>query len=177
LSCLRQPLQFDFAWCACLYQDPLKDLIRQFKYNQKTRLRRLFARCVKDFVQTYGLDIQQFDCIVPIPLHPTRLRERGYNQALLLAKPIAREYGIPLSADNLVRARNTKQQTLLSKKERWTNIHRAFRIKYSAGFFKKNVLIIDDLLTTGATVSEAAGTLKCAGAKTVGVLTWAITMN
>lgn len=175
LPCRKQPHQFDFAWAACLYKDPLRELIIQFKYNQKTRLRGPLARCVRDFVQTYNLDIRQFDCIAAVPLHPVRLRERGYNQALLLAERIAAAYHIPLSVGNLVRARNTRQQTLLSEKERWTNMHGAFRINHPAGFFRKNVLIIDDLLTTGATVSEAAGALKRAGAGTVGVLTLAIT--
>ena len=175
LQCRNEPYQFDFAWAACLYKDPLRDLIIQFKYYQKTRFRKPFTRCVTEFVQTYNLDIQQFDCIIPVPLHPVRFRERGYNQALLLAERIATAHQIPLSAGNLVRKRNTKQQTLLSEKERWTNMRGAFRINQPAGFFRKNILIIDDLLTTGATVSEVAGELKRAGAGTVGVLTLAIT--
>jgi predicted amidophosphoribosyltransferase len=85
------------------------------------------------------------------------------------------EYHIPLSLNSLIRTRNTKQQTLLSEKERWTNTQGAFRIKYPSKFLRKNILIIDDLLTTGATASQAAGTLKSAGAETVGVLTLAIT--
>ena len=174
-QCLKNPRQFDFGWSAFQYTGPIRDLIIRYKYNQKTRLRKLFARCMNDFVNRYSLDIRQFDWVVPIPLHAVRLRERSYNQAQLLAEPIALEYGLPLSVGNLVRARNTKQQNLLSEKERWTNIRGAFRINDSAKFSKKNILIIDDLLTTGATVSEAAGVLKSAGAKTVGVLTLAIT--
>jgi len=72
--------------------------------------------------------------------------------------------------------RNTEHQTFLTEKERWTNIEGAFKIVNSARFFGKNILIVDDLLTTGATVSEAAATLKNAGAQTVGVLTLAITV-
>jgi competence protein ComFC len=153
----------------------LKDPIRRFKYNQKTYLRKPFAQFMMAFVQTYHLDIEQFDIIVPVPLFPSRLRERGYNQSRLLAEPIAQKYHIDLSLKNLVRVRNTRHQTLLSEKERWTNIHGAFRIKHSAEFSGKNILIVDDLLTTGATASEAARTLKGAGAETVGVLTLAIT--
>jgi predicted amidophosphoribosyltransferase len=92
-----------------------------------------------------------------------------------LADVIARRYRIDLSIGNLIRVRNTEHQTLLSEKERWTNICGAFRIKNSAEFFGKNILIVDDLLTTGATASEAARTTKNAGAKTVGILTLAIT--
>ena len=128
-----------------------------------------------DFISTYHLDINQFDKIVPIPLSQSRLRERGYNQSGLLAEEISRIYKICLSKKNLVRIRNTEHQTLLSEKERWTNIYGAFRIKNLSRFSGKNILVIDDLLTTGATASEAARTLKDAGAKTVGILTLAIT--
>jgi len=169
-------LQFDFAWAACLYKDPLKRMIYQFKYNQKTYLFKSFTQLIVNFIQIYRLDIKQFDIITPIPLYPSRLRERGYNQSQLLAERIARKYHIKLSLKNLVRILNTEHQTFLTEKERWTNIHGAFRIIDSAKFSGKNILIIDDLLTTGATASEAAGTLKDAGAKTVGALTLAITV-
>lgn len=128
-----------------------------------------------DLIETYRFDINQFDMIIPIPLFPSRLRERGYNQSQLLAEEISRKYQIDLSTKGLARVRNTEHQTLLSEKERWTNICGAFRIKNPSKYSDKNILIIDDLLTTGATASEAAHTLKNAGAKTVGILTLAIT--
>jgi ComF family protein len=174
-DCIKADPAFDFAWASCLYQAPLSDLICRFKYNQKTYLRKPLAQLMIDFLETYRLDIRQFDEIVPIPLFPSRLRERGYNQSLLLAEEIGRKYKIRLSRNALTRVRETEHQTLLSEKERWTNISGAFRIKNPAKFSGKNILIIDDLLTTGATASEAARTLKDAGAKTVGILTLAIT--
>jgi len=151
-------------------------MIYQFKYNQKTYLCKPFARLITNFIQIYHLDITQFDIIIPIPLFSSRLRERGYNQSQLLAEQIAGKFRIDLSLKNLVRTRNTEHQTFLTEKERWTNIGGAFKIVNSAKFSGKNILIIDDLLTTGATVSEAAATLKDSGAKTVGVLTLAITV-
>jgi ComF family protein len=166
---------FDFAWAACPYNDPLKHLIHQYKYNQRTYLREFFARLMVDFVRAYHLDIQQFDSILPVPLHSTRLRERGYNQSQLLAERVAEEYHINLSTNNLIRARHTEHQTLLNEKERWTNIHEAFRIRHPTEVSRKNILVIDDLLTTGATASETARALKNAGAGTVGVFTLAIT--
>ena len=135
-----------------------------------------FIEFIVNFVQIYHLDIKQFDIIVPVPLFPSRLRERGYNQSELLAELIALRYHIDLSLANLVRIRNTEHQTSLTEKERWTNIKGAFKIIDSSEFSGKNILIIDDLLTTGATVSETATTLKDAKAKTVGVLTLAITV-
>jgi len=175
-QCTKTSPQYDFAWAACLYKDPLKHLIYQFKYNQKAYLSKSFAQYIANFVEIYHLDIKQFDIIVSVPLFPSRLRERGYNQSQLLAERIALKYHISHSSKNLVRTRNTKHQTFLTEKERWTNIGGAFRIINSADISGKNILIIDDLLTTGATASEAAGILKNAGAQTVGILTLAITV-
>lgn len=174
-ECAKTDPAFDFAWSACLYAEPLKTLIHSFKYGQKTGLRHLFIDLMASFVMTYGLDIAQFDLMVPVPLSSTRLRERGYNQARLLGEGMAREFSVPLSVNNLIRRRHTQQQTLLDEKERWTNIEGAFTIKHSEALAHKNILIIDDLLTTGATASEAARVLKEAGAGTVGVLALAIT--
>jgi len=128
-----------------------------------------------NFIKNYNFDIAQFDNITPIPLFPTRQRERGYNQAQLLAQLISQEFEINLSLNNIIRIKHTTSHTQLSQKERWTNIRDAFRIQNSTDIDGKNILLVDDLLTTGATSSEAARTLKKAGAKTVGVLTLAIT--
>ncbi len=174
-ECIKRNPQFDFAWAACLYHPPLRDLICTFKYNQKTLLRKPLSQLMASFINTYHLDIRQFEIITPIPLFSSRLRERGYNQSHLLSQEIALKYHIDLSTKNLIRIRNTEHQTLLCEKERWTNIDGAFRIRNPAEFQGKNILIIDDLLTTGATASEAAHTLKSAGAETVGILTLAIT--
>lgn len=175
LRCQQKEPRFDFAWAACLYAEPLKTFIHQFKYNQKTSLRVPFAELMISFIHTYQLDMAQFQLMIPVPLFPTRLRERGYNQSYLLAQGLAKAFAIELSAHHLIRVRHTRPQFLLDEKERWTNMHRAFKIKSSCAVSKKNILLIDDLLTTGATASEAAAVLKEAGAQTVGVLTLAIT--
>lgn len=176
-ECRNAEPSFDFAWSACLYEDPLKDLIHRFKYGQKTQLRRLFAEVMISFIKEYGLDTGQFDAIVPIPLSSTRSRERGYNQARLLAQELAREFSIPLAPEgnHLRRVRHTDPQSFLDEKQRWTNIKGAFTIRKLKNLQHQNILLIDDLLTTGATASEAARVLKDAGAGTVGVLTLAIT--
>ena len=174
-SCREIKPAFDFAWCACLYNDGMQKLIHQFKYNQKTFLAHYFKERIIQFIENYNLDIRQFDLIIPIPLSATRLRERGYNQSHLLATGLAEHFQIPLNLNNLIKIKNTHPQAQLSQKERWTNLHEAFRIKNLNVLNNKNTLIIDDLLTTGATASEAARVLKLAGAKTVGVLTLAVT--
>lgn len=126
------------------------------------------------FIRRHELDIAQFDQIVPVPLSPTRLRERGYNQAELLAAGVASLFNVPLSVRNLVRLRHTQSQVFLPQKERWTNISGAFTISFPNKIKGRNVLLVDDLLTTGATASEASKALKHAGARRVGVLTFAI---
>lgn len=174
-ECRNAKPSFDFAWSACLYEDPLKGLIHRFKYSQKTQLRRLFADTMISFIKEYDLDIGQFDAIVPVPLSSTRSRERGYNQAQLLALELAKEFSIPMEENQLRRTLHTAPQSLLDEKQRWTNIKGAFTIRKLKNLRRKNILLVDDLLTTGATASEAARVLKSAGAGTVGVLTLAIT--
>ena len=99
-ECRNAKPSFDFAWSACLYEDPLKELIHRFKYGQKTRLRRLFADVMISYIKEYDLDIGQFDAIVPVPLSSTRSRERGYNQAQLLARELAKEFSIPMGENH-----------------------------------------------------------------------------
>jgi len=165
---------FDSAWGTHFYNDTMKKLIHLFKYGNKTNLCHLFLNIESSFLSTYNIDLGKYNSIVAIPLHSTRKRERSYNQAQLLAEVISVKFGIPESRNNLVRTRNTKNQAALSQKERWTNIQGAFKIKYPSQFFERSVLIIDDLMTTGATVSEAARILKKAGAQRTDVLTLAI---
>ncbi|MBF0385435.1 MAG: ComF family protein [Candidatus Omnitrophica bacterium] len=172
--CAKNEPEFDFAWSACLYDETLKALVHAFKYRQKTGLRVLFGELMKTFVEKYSLDIAQFDIIVPIPLYSASLRERSYNQAELLARYISSAFDKNISVGNLIKIRPTKDQVVLSQKERWTNVQGAFRIKKPDGFKNKAILIIDDLLTTGATSSEAAVELKKSGAEIVGVFTLAI---
>ena len=174
-TCGKSEPAFDFAWSACLFNGTLKKLLHQFKYNQKTQLRKQFSQCMITFIERYNLDIDQFDFLVPIPLFVSHLRERGYNQSELLSHAISTHFKIPI-ADNLKRCRKHISQTRLSQKERWTNVQGAFTIKRKSAIKNKNILLIDDLLTTGATTSEAARSLKNNGAKKVGVLTLAITV-
>ena len=172
---LKYKPTFDFAWGACQYNQTMRSLIHHFKYGHKTILRFELSSYMFKFIDSYQMDIQQFDILVPIPLFSARYRERGFNQAHFLAQQIAHKYNLNISVNNLVRVKNTINQASLSQKDRWTNINSAFRIKPSSHFYGQSVLIIDDLLTTGATVSEVANILKKNGAKTIGVLTLAMT--
>lgn len=114
-----------------------------------------------------------YHLVVPIPLHRTRLRERGFNQSLLLAKEIGTVWGIPIDYINLQRIRPTEPQINLKGKERIRNVKGAFAVKGEKAFKGKRVLLIDDVYTTGATVSECSKVLKKARAERVDVLTLA----
>ena len=129
-----------------------------------------------DFALRHPIPIRQFDMVVPIPLHPARLRERGYNQSSLLSRGVARHWGLLHREDLLIRRKKTPTQTELGAKQRWTNLTSAFRINDSADIVGKSILVVDDLFTTGATVNAAAVTLKTAGAGQVDVFTLSLTI-
>ena len=128
-----------------------------------------------DFIDRHHIPLQKFDLISPIPLHPVKLRERGYNQSALLSLALSRHYEILHAENLLIRRKMTTTQTDLGAKQRWTNMEGAFKIKNSTGIEGKTVVLIDDLYTTGATVHSAALTLKTAGAARVCVLTFSVT--
>ena len=128
-----------------------------------------------NFIERFHIPLQKFDLITPIPLHPARLRERGYNQSALLSLGLSRHYDITHTENLLLRCKNTNTQTELGAKQRWTNMEGAFRIKNPTDAAGKSVVIIDDLYTTGATLHNAAQALKSAGAARVCVLTLSVT--
>jgi competence protein ComFC len=172
--CERSLFSFDRVWAACVYDDTMRRLIHLFKYGNKTALRHSFGKWIFNFLKEYHVPLEQFDLTVPVPLHPTRRRERGFNQAEILCQKLCERFPLNLSADNLVRVRHTRNQAVLGPKGRALNVHGAFKIKNPAAVKDKNILLVDDLYTTGATASEAAGILKEAGANGVSVLTVAI---
>jgi ComF family protein len=113
------------------------------------------------------------DVLMPVPLHPQRLREREYNQSLLLAHGLSQHLQIPLLLSCLLRVRPTAPQTSLSKKERLTNLRRAFAIDNVSSIKGQRILLIDDVFTTGTTLHECAKTLRKAGSGPVYGLTLA----
>ncbi len=128
-----------------------------------------------NYIQNYHVPLEQFHLAAPIPLHPLRLRERGFNQAELLSNLLCQQFGLTHVPDLLIRTKSTDTQTLLDQKQRFTNLEGAFKINPSQSVTDKSILLVDDLLTTGATASSAASALKAGGAAYVGVITAAIT--
>ncbi|MFH1355239.1 MAG: ComF family protein [Candidatus Omnitrophota bacterium] len=172
-ECLRRKLHFDRAFSPCLYAGTTKELIHQFKYNRKEHLGPTLSGFMIDFIKEYNLPMEYIDLVVPIPLHKSRLREREFNQAQILSSNICKEFKKDLSSDILLRSRRTKTQTELSFDERLSNIQGSFTTAKGINLKGKNILLIDDVITTGATSSEAALSLKKAGCGIVFVLTLA----
>ena len=173
LNCLKKPLEFDRAFAPCAYEGPIKELIQQFKYNNKDYLGVTMARFMVDFIREYDIPMDFLDLIIPIPLHAARLREREFNQAQILSEHIAATFDKKVLNNALLRHRYTKTQTELEPRERFSNVKESFAVKDISAVKDKNILLVDDVLTTGATSSEAASALKAAGARVVFVLTLA----
>lgn len=177
-DCLTQPKKFRMARAAMVYDHHLMAVIHRFKYAGKTRLAKPLGRLVLGAYLRYWHH-QKVDLILPVPLHPKKMRQRGFNQSYLLmdtwksiSKPMVGELGtIPVKTDVLVRNKATSPQTGLGRKPRLANIKGAFTVRFPEEVFGKRVLLVDDVYTTGATVNECAKMLLKAGAQTVDVLT------
>jgi ComF family protein len=159
--CLKHPPAFDHTVAAFKYKFPADKLIQALKFRDHLILTNFLAQAVVRQVATGA------DCIVAMPLHPVRLRERGFNQSLLLARHISRKLHIPLLPNACERVRNTPPQSALPWKERDKNMRQAFSCKADSGVRGKHVAIVDDVMTTGASVGELARALKQAGASEV----------
>jgi ComF family protein len=172
-ECLKKKLHFDRAFSPCVYEGVIKELIHEFKYQGKDYLGSLLSKLMVEFIKEYNVPVDYLDFIVCVPLHTTRLREREFNQAEILSNHIALEFKKNTLNDALRRSRYTKTQTELEENERLLNVKDSFSVTKKELIKAKNILLIDDVLTTGATSSEAAYALKNAGANIVFVLTLA----
>jgi ComF family protein len=147
------------------YDYPINRIIQAFKFNDRTGVASIFADAFQAMFES-GL-IELPDMILPIPLHRSRLQSRGYNQAGLLAQAVAERLGAPLDSHSLVRSRHTLPQFGLNKKQRRRNVKRAFEFQGEWTGRCRYVVLLDDVMTTGATLREAASELKRAGAERV----------
>jgi ComF family protein len=164
-SCLKKNPPFSLIVTFGLYEGVLAEAISLFKFHGIRRLSRPLGRLLLD------LDIPRADAVVPVPLTSQGLRRRGFNQSLLIAKVIAKKIQAPLFMDTLLKVKETPPQIGLSARERQSNLKNAFKV---AGDIKgKRILLIDDVMTTGATVTECSKVLLKAGAKEILALTLA----
>ena len=164
--CSRKPPPFEHSIIPFRYAPPLDHLLQQLKFHRRLHLAPLLGELLADAVRREGEELPEL--LRPVPMNRSRIRERGYNQALDLARILSRSLSIPLDWRCCQRVRNTPAQTTLKRNERHRNLRGAFVVK---GRLPHHVAIVDDVVTTGATVTEFARTLKRAGVRKVEV--WA----
>ncbi len=165
-NCEHRVLHFDCAVAAYRSRGVVRQLVHQFKYAKQRHLRHPVASWLRETLNDPRLRGRRFDLIIPVPLHPARQRERGFNQAELLAELLAESTNLPMR-NALERTRYTTTQTAYDRAERMENLHGAFRLRKNRDVRGLHVLLIDDVLTTGSTLSECARVLRKAGAISV----------
>lgn len=167
--CIKKSPIFDYCYSLFRYEDEVINLVHQLKFAEKIS----YARTIGEMLLTMLQDELQAkqgypECLIPVPLHKSRLKQRGFNQSIEIARVLAKKLEIPIEYDAVMRQRKTTTQTGLNAKQRQQNIKGAFcavdKINY------KHVLIIDDVVTTGSTVNELARVLKKNKVERVGVL-------
>lgn len=169
-NCAEMKLRFDFARGAVKANDLIRDVIHRFKYQRHLWLEPFLGGLLVE-AATDELSGGAWDALVPVPLHAVKLREREFNQAELIARFLGRAINLPVADRILVRNEPTPTQTELSRAERLANVRRAFSLHRQADVRGRSFILIDDVLTTGATTSACAAVLKRAGAARVGVWT------
>lgn len=164
--CRRDVYDFDLARSFGAYTPSMARAILLLKYGEMTPLGGWFASLLAQVVEEERVALEA-DAVVPVPLHPVRLRERGYNQADLIARPLARMLGLPFRSYLLVRIRPRPDKLRLTRRERWETVRGAYAPREGAHVDKLRVLLVDDVFTTGATLDACSKALRKAGAAQV----------
>ncbi|MCB9988784.1 MAG: ComF family protein [Rhodospirillales bacterium] len=168
-ACLQESPAYDGARAALVYDDASRELILRFKHADQTHAARVFVPWFKQAGRDF---LPACDVILPVPLHPRRLLKRRYNQAALLARELSKDTGIPCLPMGLVRQKATVSQGHMKAHERHKNVRGAFAVhpRHAESLRNQAVLLVDDVYTTGATVTECTKALRKAGVKNVYVL-------
>ena len=164
-DCQRKSYPFDSAHASFLYQPPLDRLLLDLKFDKRLQNAPLLGALMAERLLADGQDLPEL--LIPVPLHHARLRERGYNQALELARMLANRLGMRVDARSCIRSRQTASQSQLSARARHSNIRNAFELVRPIDAV--HVAIVDDVMTTGSTVTELAKLLKRNGVERVDV--------
>lgn len=158
--CLASPPAFDATVAAFRYEFPIAEMVHSLKYRQTLALSAELGRRLAELAD------EHWDAVVPVPIHHRRLRQRGFNQALELARPLARRWGLPLWRDAVERTRDTPSQAGLGTRRRRLNLRSAFRLTRDE-LGGRSIIVVDDVMTTGATLNALATVLKAGGAARV----------
>lgn len=162
-ECQKIPPLFDRTIAFFHYAPPLDHLLKGLKFGNQLHLAPRFAELLANKVRQQSLP----ECILPVPLHPQRLRQRGFNQALTVAQPLAKELKLPLDFRSLRRRRDTPQQTRLDAVDRRRNLKDAFELRQP--FSAKHIALVDDIMTTGSTIHEISKLLRRHGVEKIDV--------
>ena len=171
-DCLIAEKPYAVARSVGRYEDTLLTAIHRFKYRGKTGIGEVLGGLMADFAGRIW-DMRVFERIIPVPLHRNRLRERGFNQAVILARNISKRFDIPLDFTSLRREIFTPPQVGLGKEARSANVHNAFTVSHPERIAGRKILLVDDVYTTGSTLEECSRVLIRAKAETVALLTLA----
>lgn len=163
-NCLKKPPAFDAAIVLFHYEKPVKKLIHQAKFNHNFMNLTVLSQLLTQHVKKMLLSTNHL-LILPVPLHKKRLKNRGFNQSLEIAKIISKNLKIPLNKKSVIRKKATQPQAQMPADLRFHNVKNAFTTM--ANFENKNILLVDDVMTTGQTVNEASIALKKAGASNI----------
>ncbi len=176
LECKRKKYSFEFSRSIGIYNKVLKKCIHLFKYYGEKKLAIPLGKLMVDYLLQNVEFIKKVELIIPVPLHNNDLKKRGFNQSVLLGKAIGDYFSVPVREKVLIKKKLTPFQVNLSKKEREKNILSAFSVEKPEEIEGKNILILDDVFTTGSTVEECAKELMKARANNIIVLTLARTV-
>lgn len=163
-ACLETPPAFERGYYGFYFEGPLREALLAFKFKGRKDVGRLLIRLLDKELKAMR---EEFDVIVPLPVTEKRLKERGFNQSYVIAEEIGAITGKPLAFSCLYKQKETKDQYTLSREERRKNVRGAFAVSELETIRGKRVLLVDDLMTTGNTVSEASRKLLSARAKAV----------
>jgi competence protein ComFC len=167
LFCTAIDFKFDKAQSFYHYEEPLRDAVLDFKYHHSVRKGAALTNLFSGEFRKTQLAGREFDVVIPVPATPSKKRRRGYNQTEIMARGLSEVTGIPVAPYGLMKKRDTRSQTGLDFKGRVSNVEGSIYVPDGSIIDGKMVLLVDDIITTGATISECADVLKSNGAKEV----------
>ena len=167
--CEGKHFPFDRLWFVAPYEGALREMLHALKYGGRRPLANSLAQLLLTFAKKEFHPFA-FEDVLPVPLERRKERERGFNQSALLAKALAEALTIPFSSGNLIRVRATVPQASLPREKRFENVRGAFRVRNPSLYAGKSLLLVDDIVTTGATLSACGEALRTAGAKEISIV-------
>ena len=171
-DCIAAEPPYAVARSVGRYEETLLTALHRFKYHRRYGLGKILGSLMADYAAA-AWDMAAFDLVVPVPLHARKLKQRGFNQSLLLARTLAGRFGIPLDFSSLRREIATPPQVGMGREERLANVRGAFGVRHPERIAGQRILLVDDVFTTGSTLAECTRVLLRAEAQAVAVLTLA----